>query len=118
MDGGSSINILYADTLDHIGILRMGLYLGRAPFFGVIPRAQDTPLTSIWLPIMFGDPTNFRKEVLDFEVVDFASPNHALLGRPCYANFMDIPYYDYLKLKMPGPRGVIVVTSSVVETYR
>lgn len=47
MDGGSSINILYTDTLDHIGILRKGLYPGGAPFFGVIPRTQATPLRSI-----------------------------------------------------------------------
>jgi hypothetical protein len=32
-----------------------------------------------------------------------------VLGRPCYAKFMAIPNYTYLKLKMPGPNGVITV---------
>ena len=59
-----------------------------------------------------GDPSNFWKEVLEFEVVDFASPYHAMLGRPCYAKFMAIPHYGCLKVKMPEPRVVIVVTSS------
>ena len=44
---------------------------------------------------------NFRKEVLTFEVVGFRGSYHAILGRPCYAKFMAIPNYTYLKLKMP-----------------
>jgi hypothetical protein len=32
-----------------------------------------------------------------------------VLGRPCYAKFMAVPNYTYLKLKMPGPNGVITV---------
>ena len=56
---------------------------------------------------MFGDRANFRSEVLTFEVVDFLGSYHAILGRPCYAKFMVIPNYTYLKLKMPGPNGVI-----------
>ena len=80
MDDGSSLNILYADTLNRMGISRKDLHPGRAPFFEIIPGAQATPLGSIRLPITFEDPANFRKEYLDFEVVDFASPYHALLG--------------------------------------
>ena len=34
---------------------------------------------------------------------------HAVLGRPRYAKFMAVPNYTYLKLKMPGPNGVITV---------
>jgi hypothetical protein len=37
-----------------------------------------------------------------------------VLGRPCYAKFMVVPNYTYLKLKMPGPNGVITVG----PTYR
>jgi hypothetical protein len=33
-------------------------------------------------------------------------------GRPCYAKFMVVPNYTYLKLKMPGPNGVITVGST------
>ena len=42
---------------------------------------------------------------------------HAILGRPCYAKFMAIPNYTYLKLKMPGPKGVITVGSSYEHDY-
>ena len=64
----------------------------------------------ITLNVVFGTPSNFRKEKITFEVVDFPSAYHALLGRPTYEKFMDIPCYVYLKLKMPGPYGVITVS--------
>ena len=35
---------------------------------------------------------------------------HALLGRPALAKFMVVPHYAYLKMKMPGPKGLITVT--------
>ena len=39
--------------------------------------------------------------------MDFQSAYDAILGRPAYARFMARPCYVYLKLKMPGPKGVI-----------
>jgi hypothetical protein len=43
-------------------------------------------------------------------VVDISSPYHALLGRPALAKFMVVPHNAYLKMKLPGPRGVIIVS--------
>jgi hypothetical protein len=37
-----------------------------------------------------------------------------VLDKPCYAKFMAIPNYTYLKLKMPGLACVIIVG----PTYR
>ena len=37
------------------------------------------------------------KEVLTFEVVGFRGSYHAILGRPCYAKFIAVPNYTYLK---------------------
>jgi rhamnose utilization protein RhaD (predicted bifunctional aldolase and dehydrogenase) len=39
------------------------------------------------------------------------------LGRPCYAKFMAVPNYTYLKLKMPGPKGIITVGSTYRHAY-
>ena len=50
-------------------------------------------------------------------MVDFLGPYHAILGRPCYAKFKAIPNYTYLKLKMPGPNGVITVGSTFSHAY-
>ena len=70
------------------------------------------PLRQIDLPITFGDPTNYRMETLSFEVVRFHRTYHAILGRPCYVKFMAVPNYTYLKLKVPGPCGVITISTS------
>ncbi|XP_066351512.1 uncharacterized protein [Miscanthus floridulus] len=82
MDGGSSLNILYVDTLNTMRIPQSELY-----------------------------------PVLTFEVVDFLGSYHAILGRPCYAKFMAIPNYTYLKLKMLGPNGVITMGSTFLHAY-
>jgi hypothetical protein len=104
MDGGSSLNIIYAETL---GLLRVDLSsvrAGAAPFHGIIPGMRVPPLGQLDLPVCFGAPSNFRRETLTFEVVGFQGTYHTVLGRPCYAKFMAVPNYTYLKLKMPGPR--------------
>ena len=61
------------------------------------------PLGQIDLPITFGDQFNYRTESLTFEVVGFPRTFHAILGHPCYAKFMVVHNYTYLKLKMLGP---------------
>jgi hypothetical protein len=62
------------------------------------------------LEVLFGEKDNHRREPIWFKVVDLNSPYHALLGRPALAKFMAIPHYAYLKMKLPGPRGVITVS--------
>ena len=57
-------------------------------------------------------PDNFRSEELIFDIVPFRSGYHALLGRTAFAKFNAVPHYAYLKLKMPGPRGVITVNGN------
>jgi len=78
---------------------------------------EAVPLGRICLSITFGQPNNFRKEPLTFEVVDFLSIYHALPDRPCFTKFMAIPNYTYLKLKMPGPKGVITIEGSFEQAY-
>jgi hypothetical protein len=87
MDGGSGINVLYASTLDDMGIPRSALRPSTAPFHGDV---------WIYLPVMFGDVRNFRTETLTFEVVGFSGTYHAILRRPAYAKFMVVPNYTYL----------------------
>jgi hypothetical protein len=117
MDGGSSLNILYAHTLRLLGIGLDQLRPSKAPFHGVAPDKRVQPLGQIDLPVWFGTPDNFRKETLTFEVVGFWGAYHAILGRPCYVKFMVVPNYTYLKMKMPGPKGVITVGSSIEHAF-
>jgi hypothetical protein len=117
MDGGSSLNIIYAETLELLWIDLSTIRAGAAPFHGIIPGKRVQPLGQLDLPVRFGTPSNFRKETLTFEVVRFRGTYHAVLGRPCYAKFMAVPNYTYLKLKMPGPNRVITVGSTYRHAY-
>jgi hypothetical protein len=90
---------------------------GAAPFHRIIPGKRVQPLGQLDLPVCFETPSNFRKETLTFEVVGFRGTYHAVLGRPCYAKFMAVPIYTYLKLKTPGPNGVITVGSTYRHAY-
>ena len=80
MDGGSGLNIMYAETLDTMGIERARIWPTGAPFHGIVPRKQAMPLGQINLPITFGGPSNYRMESLIFEVVGFQRTYHAILG--------------------------------------
>jgi hypothetical protein len=117
MDGGSSLNILYAHTLRLLGIGLDQLRPSTTPFHGVAPGKRVQPLGQIDLSVWFGTPSNYRKEMLTFEVVGFRGAYHAILGRPCYAKFMAVPNYTYLKMKMPGPNGVITVGLSIEHAF-
>jgi hypothetical protein len=117
MDEGSSLNILYAHTLRLLGIGLDQLRPSTTPFHGVASGKRVQPLGQIDLPVWFGTPDNFRREKLSFEVVGFRGAYHAILGRPCYAKFMVVPNYTYLKMKMPGPKGVIIVGSSIEHAF-
>ena len=50
-------------------------------------------------------------------MVDFLGSYHAILGRPCYAKFMAMPNYTYLKLKMPEPNGLITMSSAFSHAF-
>ena len=109
MDGGSGLNILYAKTLREMGIPMSKLSESNMRFHGVIPGKKADLLGQITLDVVFSNEKNFCKEKLMFEVVDFQSAYHAILGRPAYASFMARPCYVFLRMKIPGPKGVIVV---------
>ena len=117
MDGGSSLNIIYAETLGLLGIDLSMIRAGATPFHGIVPGKRVLPLGQLDVPVCFGTPSNLRKETLTFEVVGFRGTYHAVLGRPCYAKFMVVPNYTYLKLKMSGPNGVITIGSTYRHAY-
>ena len=64
------------------------------------------------MEVVFGSPDNFRSKELIFDIVPFHSGYHTLLGQTAFARFNAVPHYAYLKLKMPGPCGVITVNGN------
>jgi hypothetical protein len=59
MDGGSSLNIIYAETLELLGVDRSEIRPGAAPFHGIAPGKRILSLGQIDLPVYFGTPSNF-----------------------------------------------------------
>ena len=90
----------------------------KTTFKGVIPGVDANCTSSVTLEVVFGSPDNFRSEDLIFDIVPFRSGYHALLGRTAFAKFNVVPHYAYLKLKMPGPRGVITVNGNIERSLR
>ena len=84
----------------------------KTTFKGVMPGVEACCTGLITLEVVFRSPDNFRSEELIFDIVPFRSGNHALLGRTAFARFNAVPHYPYLKLKMPGPRGVITINGN------
>ena len=105
MDGGSGLNLLFASTLRTMGIKPETLAESETGFHGIVPTMTVYTLGKISLNVVFGKPDNFCNERLEFEVVDWESQYHAILGRPAFAKFMAVPHYTYLKMKMPGNTG-------------
>ena len=87
-------------------------------FKGVVPGPEARCTGSLVLEVVFGSPDNFRSEELTFDIAPFRSGYHALLGRTAFARFNAVPHYAYLKLKMPGPCGIIIVSENTERSLR
>jgi hypothetical protein len=109
VDGGSGLNVLFTKTLKKMKLdITHMLTKSTLPFYGIVPGNAGTPLGSVVLPVIFGESReNYRTEYIKFEVADFETSYHAILGRPGIAKFMVVPHYTYLVLKMPSPAGVL-----------
>jgi hypothetical protein len=116
MDGGSRINVLYASMLNEMGIPRSALRPSKAPFHGVVPGIKAPPRTDRSAHHIQG------RVVLSHRNPHLRSGRvlgtyHAILRRLAYAKFMAMPNYTYLKLKIPGPRGIITVGTTYQRAY-
>ncbi|XP_062180681.1 uncharacterized protein LOC133885060 [Phragmites australis] len=89
VDWGSSVNLIFAKTLDKMGISRTKLKTRAEPFHGITPKSSNMPLGQIELPVTFGTPNNFHTEKLTFDVTDFEMA--------------------YNTIKIPDPKGVITI---------
>jgi hypothetical protein len=59
MDEGSSLNIIYAETLGLLQIDLSSIRASATPFHGIIPGKRVQPLGQLDLPVCFGTPSNF-----------------------------------------------------------
>lgn len=111
MDRGSGLNLIYEDTLDKMQFGTSRIKKRYTSFQGIIPGIEVCCSGRVTLDVVFGTLENYTSEELLFHIVPFHSGYHALSGRDAYARLQAIPHYGYMKLKMPGPNGVITIAS-------
>jgi hypothetical protein len=119
IDSGSGLNVLFTKTLRKmkLNITHM-LTKSTSPFYGIVPGNATIPLGSVVLPVTFGETReNYRTEYIKFEVTDFETSYHAILGRPAIAKFMAVTHYTYLVLKMPSPVGVLLLQGDLKISF-
>jgi hypothetical protein len=62
------------------------------PFYGIVPGNAAIPLSSVVLPVTFGESRdNYRTEYVKFEVADFKTSYHAILSGLAIAKFVAVP---------------------------
>jgi hypothetical protein len=105
----SGLNVLFTKTLKKMKLdITHMLTKSNTPFYGIVPCNAAIPLGLVVLPVTFGESRdNYRTEYIKFDVADFETSYHAILGKPAIAKFMAAPHYTYLVLKMPSPAGVL-----------
>jgi hypothetical protein len=119
IDGGSGLNVLFTKTLKKMKLdITHMVTKSTLPFYGIISGNAAIPLGSVVLPITFGETReNYRTEYIKFEVADFETSFHAILGRLAIAKFMAVPHYTYLVLKMPSPAGVLSLQGDLMISF-
>jgi hypothetical protein len=118
IDGGSGLNLIFVSTLRKTGLdFKDMLVPSKSPFYGIILGNTAHPLGTVVLPVTFGMRENYRTEFIKFEVANFESSYHAILGRSALAKFMVVPHYVYLLLKMPGLSGVLTLRGDLKKLY-
>jgi hypothetical protein len=117
IDGGSSLNIIFTETLRKMEFDFTKMTACDEPFYGVVPGKAAYPIGRVCLPVTFDTEENFRTEYLAFEVADFRSSYHAIFGQPMIAKFMAIPHHTYLIMKMPASNGILSVLGDIMASY-
>jgi hypothetical protein len=118
IDGGSSLNIIFTETLRKMDFDFNKMTTCDEPFYGVVLGKAAYPIVGqVCLPVTFGTKENFRTEYLMFEVADFRSSYHTILGRHMLTKFMAIPHHTYLAMKMPAQNRILSVLGNIMVSY-
>jgi hypothetical protein len=118
IDGGSGLNLIFISTMKKMGLdFKDMLVPSKSPFYGIVLGNAAHPLGTVVLPVTFGTRENYRTEFIKFEVANFESSYHAILGRSALSKFMVVPHYVYLLLKMPGLSGLLTLRGDLKKSY-
>jgi hypothetical protein len=80
IDGGIILNNIFTEMPRKMDFNFNKMTACDEPFYGVVPGKAAYPIGHVCLLVTFGTQENFRTEYLMFEVTDFCSSYHAILG--------------------------------------
>ncbi|KAJ9535562.1 hypothetical protein OSB04_un001302 [Centaurea solstitialis] len=112
IDGGSSANVIFAETLKIMGIDRSNIVRRTTTLIGFNGDATST-LGEIILPV-FAKGINKQTK---FNVIDCPSAYNAKLGRPWIHDMKAVPSTYHQKIKFPSPWGVQEISQDGVRSY-
>jgi hypothetical protein len=109
IDNVASLNLVMRKTFIEMCFNLADLMSVHDTFHDVIPGQSSTPIGCIDLEVACGSGDNKHKEILMFEVTNFDIRYNCILGRPFLLKLMTIIHTAYATIKMPGPKGVIII---------
>jgi hypothetical protein len=118
IDGRSGLNLIFVSTLRKMGLDFTDMLVPcKSPFYGIVLGNVAHPLGTVVLLVTFSTRENYCTEFIKFEVANFESSYHTILGRSALAKFMAVPHYVYLLLKMLGQSGVLTLRGDLKKSY-
>ena len=78
IDGGSA-HILFAGSMEELGLKKEDLTPMDSPFWGIVPGKASLPLGQITLPVQFGTAKHFHVDYVNFLITNFNMVYHAIL---------------------------------------
>ncbi|XP_073120897.1 uncharacterized protein [Henckelia pumila] len=108
VDTGSSVNIIFKETLDQMKLEGFELDPITTELYGFMGHALQ-PLGQIVLPLSLGSGEQRVTKMICFTVVDAPSSFNGILGRPALGDFRAVASTYHQKLKFPSGKEVGVV---------
>jgi hypothetical protein len=72
---------MYYDTFRRLNLPKSLIEPSGITFHGIMPGRKAYPMGRVTLAVTFGMPSNYRTERIQFEIVNFRSAYHYVLGR-------------------------------------
>jgi hypothetical protein len=110
IDSGASLNLMMRKTFIEMGLNLADLTPVHDTFHSRPPPSD----ASTWR-CHAGQEKSKHREMLTFEVASFDIGYNCILGRPFLLKFMAVIHTAYATIKMPGPKGIIILKSNQRE---
>jgi hypothetical protein len=111
IDSGASLNLMMRKTFVEMGLNFDEWTPTHDTFHWIILGQLSTPIGRIDLEVSYGTGENKGREMVTFEVASFDIGYNCILRRPFLLKFMVVIHTAYATIKMPGPKGVIILKS-------